>query len=73
MNLTGIRQTIANIRNSSAGEQQVSVEALLSALEATSNLTRVIEQITYSNKYEKHLLLDTKISLSLAEKLICKD
>ena len=73
MNLTGIRQTIANIRNSSVGEQQVSVEALLSALEATSNLTRVIEQITFSNKYEKNLILDTKISLSLAEKLICKD
>ena len=73
MNLTGMRQTIANIRNSSAGEQQVSVEALLSALEATSNLTRVIEQITFSNKYEKNLILDTKISLSLAEKLICKD
>ncbi len=74
MNLTDIRRIIANIKTGLTQDPQVSAEALKAVLEATSNLTRVIETaMTHrylDNRQDDRILLrDTKSALSLAEKL----
>jgi len=69
MYLDSIRQTIAAIKSNLTGEPNVKKEALIAALEANAKLTRIIEQILRSQVYSRYLLRDTKICLSLAEKL----
>ena len=69
MYLDSIRQTIATIKSNLTGERNVKTEALIAALEANANLTRIIEQTLSHKEYSRYLLRDTKICLSLAEKL----